>query len=87
MNGKLNIMTYNVSGIPVLGDNQGTQREFKGKDRMRKIGEVLCRESNCDIIGAEEDFNNHQALADAKIRAHSAAFDAPLGAERFQPLV
>lgn len=65
MNGKLNIMTYNVSGIPVLGDNQGTQREFKGKDRMKKIGEMLCRESNCDIIGAEEDFNNHQALADA----------------------
>lgn len=65
MNGKLNIMTYNVSGIPVLGDNQGTQREFKGKARMKKIGEMLCRESNCDIIGAEEDFNNHQALADA----------------------
>lgn len=65
MNGKLNIMTYNVSGIPVLGDNQGTQREFKGKARMKKIGEILCRESNCDIIGAEEDFNNHQALADA----------------------
>ena len=63
MNGKLNIMTYNVSGIPVLGDNQGTQREFKGKARMKKIGEMLCRESDCDIIGAEEDFNNHQALA------------------------
>lgn len=65
MSGRLNIMTYNVSGIPVLGDNQGTQREFKGKARMKKIGEVLCRESGCDIIGAEEDFNNHQALADS----------------------
>lgn len=65
MNGKLKIMTYNVSGIPVLGDNQGSQREFKGKERMKKIGEILCRKSDCDIIGAEEDFNNHQALADA----------------------
>ncbi len=67
MSGKLRIMTYNVSGIPVLGDNQGTQREFKGKARMKKIGDVLCRESGCDIIGAEEDFNNHQALADAMV--------------------
>ncbi len=65
MNGKLKIMTYNVSGIPVLGDNQGSQREFKGKDRMKKIGEMLCRKSDCDIIGAEEDFNLHPALADA----------------------
>lgn len=70
MNGKLNIMTYNVSGIPVLGDNQGTQREFKGKARMKKIGEMLCRESDCDIIGAEEDFNNHQALACAMAKEY-----------------
>lgn len=65
MEGKLNIMTYNVSGIPVLGDNQGSQREFKGKARMQKIGDVLCRDSGCDIIGAEEDFNHHNALAKA----------------------
>lgn len=65
MNGKLKLMTYNVSGIPVLGDNQGSQREFKGKARMKKIGELLSCKSDCDIIGAEEDFNLHQSLADA----------------------
>ena len=65
MKGKLKIMTYNVSGLPILGDNQGTQKEFKGKDRMKKIGEVLCRDSGCDIIGTQEDFNFHSSLAKA----------------------
>lgn len=65
MGGKLRLMTYNVSGIPVLGDKQGSQRELKGNARMAKIGEILCRESGCDIIGAEEDFNHHPALAKA----------------------
>ncbi len=63
--GYLNIMTYNVSGIPVIGDSQGTQRELTGGDRMAKIGEALCSESGCDIIGTQEDFDNHDALAAA----------------------
>lgn len=61
----LKIMTYNVSGIPIIGDNQGSQRALKGNARMEKIGEILCRDSDCDIIGAEEDFNHHPALAKA----------------------
>lgn len=65
MNGILNVMTYNVSGIPFVGDNQGTQRELKGNKRMEKIGEILCRDSGCDIIAAQEDFNHHPALAKA----------------------
>ena len=65
VNGKLNVMTYNVSGLPIIGDNQGTQRQLKGNKRMEKIGEILCRDSGCDIIGAEEDFNHHPALAKA----------------------
>ncbi|MBE6782900.1 MAG: hypothetical protein E7536_02690 [Ruminococcaceae bacterium] len=60
-----NIMTYNVSGIPVIGDGQGTQKEIKGNARMAKIGEILCRDSGCEIIGVAEDFNHHPALAKA----------------------
>ena len=63
--GTLNVMTYNVSGIPVIGDFQGTQRALKGNARMAKIGEILNSESGCDIIGTQEDFNHHAALADA----------------------
>ena len=63
--GSLNIMTYNVSGIPVLGDFQGTQRDLKGSARMAKIGEFLSNESGCELIGTQEDFNNHAALANA----------------------
>jgi len=63
--GSLQIMTYNVSGIPVIGDFQGTQRELKGNARMAKIGEILNNESGCDIIGTQEDFDNHNALAKA----------------------
>lgn len=63
--GTLNIMSYNVSGIPILGDFQGTQTEFKGNARMAKIGEILNNESGCEIIGTQEDFNHHDALAKA----------------------
>ena len=63
--GSLNIMTYNVSGIPVIGDFQGTQRDLMGNARMAKIGEVLNNESGCDIIGTQEDFDLHAALAKA----------------------
>lgn len=63
--GDLNIMTYNVSGIPIFGDTQGSQRKLRGDARMAKIGELLCNESGCDLIGTQEDFNNHDALAAA----------------------
>ena len=65
MGGIINLMTYNVSGIPFLGDNQGTQRALKGNARMKKIGEILSKDSNCEIIGTQEDFNLHPALAAA----------------------
>lgn len=82
MGGFLNIMTYNVSGIPVLGDKQGSQRALKGNARMKKIGEILCRESGCDIIGAEEDFNHHPALSKAMVDYKYQSFSKggiPLG--------
>ena len=63
--GTLNVMTYNVSGIPVIGDFQGTQRALKGNARMAKIGEILSNESGCELIGTQEDFNHHAALAKA----------------------
>ncbi len=63
--GSLNVMTYNVSGIPVFGDTQGSQNAVTGDARMAKIGEALSRESGCEIIGTQEDFNHHDALAQA----------------------
>jgi exonuclease III len=63
--GSLNIMTYNVSGIPVLGDYQGTQRDLQGNARMAKMGEILNNESGCELIGTQEDFDLHAALAKA----------------------
>ena len=63
--GTLNPLSYNVSGIPIFGDTQGTQRELKGEDRMHKIGEILSTESGCDIVGVQEDFNLHPYLAEA----------------------
>lgn len=61
----LNVMTYNVSGIPVIGDFQGTQREFMGSARMAKIGELMNSEPNCDLIGTQENFSYQAALAGA----------------------
>lgn len=68
--GEFSVMTFNVAGIPVLGDFQGTQREVRGNARMAKIGEVLTNESGCDIIGTQEDFNHHAALAGAMLQAY-----------------
>ena len=63
--GTLSLLSYNVSGIPIFGDTQGTQRELKGKDRMHKIGEILSNESGCDIVCVQEDFNLHGYLAES----------------------
>ena len=80
--GTLNVLTFNVSGIPVIGDFQGTQRELRGNARMAKIGDLLNRDSGCDIIGTQEDFNHHDALAaaipDFPFRTQSSG-GAPLG--------
>ena len=76
------MLTFNVSGIPVIGDFQGTQRELRGNARMAKIGDLLNRDSGCDIIGTQEDFNHHDALAaaipDFPFRTQSSG-GAPLG--------
>ena len=80
--GAVNVMTYNVSGIPVLGDYQGTQRALKGNARMAKIGEILNNESGCDMIGTQEDFSHHDALAKAMPGYPYQTFssgNAPLG--------
>lgn len=61
----LSLLSYNVSGIPIFGDTQGTQRELKGKDRMHKIGEILSERSGCDVVAAQEDFNLHGYLAES----------------------
>lgn len=63
--GTLNLLSYNVSGIPFFGDTQGSQRDLRGFDRMKKIGEVLSTQSGCDLIGTQEDFDLHPALSAA----------------------
>jgi len=61
----LSVLSSNVSGIPVIGDYQGTQRALRGNARMAKIGEFISGSSGCDIVGTQEDFNLHDALAGA----------------------
>ena len=62
--GTLDLMTYNVSGVPILGDTHSSQRKAIGGARMGKIGEVLTKE-NPDLVAVEEDFSFHDALAAA----------------------
>jgi len=78
----LSVLSCNVSGIPVIGDFQGTQTALKGKARMAKIGEFISERSGCDLVGTQEDFNLHSALAGAMTaypyRTYSSG-NVPLG--------
>ncbi len=60
-NGTLRLIAYNVSGIPLIGDFQGTTFTTTN-DRARRIGKLL-NDTNVDFIGTEEDFNGHSFLA------------------------
>ena len=59
--GTLRMIAYNVSGIPLVGDFQGTVFTTTN-DRARRIGTML-NETDVDFIGTEEDFNAHNTLA------------------------
>ena len=59
--GTLKMLAYNVSGIPVVGDFQGTTFTTTN-DRAARIGRLL-NETEADFIGTEEDFNGHKYLA------------------------
>ena len=59
--GTLRMLAYNVSGIPVVGDFQGTAFTTTN-DRAARIGKLL-NGTGADFIGTEEDFNGHGYLA------------------------
>ncbi|MBR0121747.1 MAG: endonuclease/exonuclease/phosphatase family protein [Clostridia bacterium] len=59
--GTLKMLAYNVSGIPLVGDFQGSVFTSTN-DRASKIGKLL-NSSDADFIGVEEDFNGHRYLA------------------------
>lgn len=59
--GTIDLIAYNVSGIPVVGDFQGTTFTTT-KHRAELIGRML-NETGVDIIGTEEDFNGAEVLA------------------------
>ena len=59
--GTLKMLAYNVSGIPLVGDFQGSVFTT-GKDRAKKIGALL-NGTGADFISTEEDFNSHKYLA------------------------
>ena len=59
--GTLRLIAYNVSGIPLVGDFQGTTFTTT-KERARRIGKLL-NGTDADFIGTEEDFNGHKYLA------------------------
>ena len=60
--GTLRMVAYNVSGIPLVGDFQGTVFTTTN-DRARRIGKLL-NSTDVDFIGTEEDFNSHKYLAE-----------------------
>ena len=59
--GTLSMLAYNVSGIPVVGDFQGTVFTTT-RQRATLIGKLL-NGTQADFIGTEEDFNGHKYLA------------------------
>ena len=59
--GTLRLIAYNVSGIPLVGDFQGSTFTTTN-DRARRIGKLL-NGTTMDFIGTEEDFNGHKYLA------------------------
>ncbi len=59
--GELKFIAYNVSGIPLVGDFQGTAFTTT-KNRAKLIGKLL-NGTEVDFIGTEEDFNGHRYLA------------------------
>lgn len=64
VSGSVDFMTYNVSGVPILGDTHSSQRKFIGSGRMRAIADVLSKE-DADLVAVEEDFTFNRALAGA----------------------
>ena len=60
--GSLKMIAYNVSGIPVVGDFQGSAFTTT-KQRAERIGALL-NGTGVDFIGTEEDFNGHKYLAE-----------------------
>ena len=59
--GTLQMLAYNVSGIPLIGDFQGSVFTTT-KDRASRLGTLL-NETKADFISVEEDFNGHKYLA------------------------
>lgn len=59
--GTLHMLAYNVSGIPLVGDFQGSVVTTTA-DRAAKLGALL-NETQADFISVEEDFNAHDRLA------------------------
>ena len=59
--GTLHMLAYNVSGIPLIGDFQGSTFTLTN-DRAKKLGTLL-NGTDVDFISVEEDFNGHEHLA------------------------
>ena len=59
--GTLKMIAYNVSGIPLIGDFQGSVVTATN-DRAARIGRLL-NGAEADFISVEEDFNGHKYLA------------------------
>lgn len=64
--GTLKMLAYNVSGIPLVGNFQGSVFTLTN-DRAAKIGALL-NGTDADFISVEEDFNAHRYL-DAEMNA------------------
>ncbi|MCL2512687.1 MAG: endonuclease/exonuclease/phosphatase family protein [Oscillospiraceae bacterium] len=59
--GTLNLISFNVSGLPIIGTFQGDARS-SGNKKSAVIGEYI-NGLGLDIVGVQEDFNYHKGLA------------------------
>ena len=60
--GSLKLLSFNVSGLPIIGTSQGTAGS-SGNKKSAIIGEYL-NGLDFDMIGVQEDFNYHKGLAE-----------------------
>ncbi len=57
----IKVMSFNVSGVPVIGNFQGSKK-IGGFKKSSAVGRMI-NGVDADLIGVQEDFNYHQGLA------------------------
>lgn len=80
--GTIGVLTYNVAGLPVLGDARVSGKDAKGEARMEKLGNLVSEKSGCEIVGTQEDFDLNAGLVRGMVAYQYKTFTSggiPLG--------